>query len=85
MARAASRRVLEQARISLEEPGHALVVGALRRRLGKGIAAGLAWQPVADAVVVYADHGVSAGMRTAIKAAHAAGMSVELRSLGSQP
>ena len=51
----------------------------------KGIAAGLAWQPVADAVVVYADHGISAGMRTAIKAAHAEGMSVELRSLGSQP
>ena len=41
MARAASRRVLEQARISLEEPGHVLVVGALRRRLGNGIAAGL--------------------------------------------
>ena len=41
MARAASRRVLEQARISLEEPGHALVVGALRRRLESVIAAGL--------------------------------------------
>ena len=41
MARAASRRVLEQARISLEEPGHALVVGALRRRLESVIAAWL--------------------------------------------
>jgi len=27
MARAAARRVLEQARISLGDPGHALVVG----------------------------------------------------------
>jgi hypothetical protein len=41
MARAAARRLLEQARISLGEPGHALVVGALRRRLESGIAAGL--------------------------------------------
>jgi hypothetical protein len=41
MARAASRRLLEQARISLGEPGHALVVGALRSGLGNGIAAGL--------------------------------------------
>jgi len=41
MARAASRRVLEQVRISLEERGHALVVGALRRRLESVIAAWL--------------------------------------------
>jgi hypothetical protein len=41
MTTAAARRLLEQARISLAEPGHALVVGTLRRRLESGIAAGL--------------------------------------------
>jgi hypothetical protein len=41
MTAAAARRLLEQARISLGEPGHALVVGTLRRRLESGIAAGL--------------------------------------------
>ena len=41
MTTAAGRRLLEQARISLGEPGHALVVGTLRRRLESGVAAGL--------------------------------------------
>ena len=41
MADGPARRLLEQARISLGEPGHTLVVGTLRRRLESGIAAGL--------------------------------------------
>ena len=41
MADGPARRLLEQARISLGEPGHALVVSTLRRRLESGIAAGL--------------------------------------------
>jgi hypothetical protein len=41
MTAAAARRLLEQTRNSLGEPGHALVVGTLRRRLESGIAAGL--------------------------------------------
>ena len=41
MADGPARRLLEQAHISLGEPGHALVVSTLRRRLESGIAAGL--------------------------------------------
>jgi|GEM_PF-4501845 len=41
MTAAAARRLLDQALISLGEPGHALVVGTLRARLESGIAAGL--------------------------------------------
>ena len=41
MADGPARRLLEQARISLGEPGHALVVGVLRARLESGIAVGL--------------------------------------------
>jgi hypothetical protein len=46
-----------------------------------GIAAGLAWGAVAEATVVYADRGISAGMRQGIAAAKAAGRGVEYRSL----
>jgi hypothetical protein len=46
-----------------------------------GIAAGLAWLPVADAMVVYIDHGTSPGMRQAIVAARRASLPVELRCL----
>ena len=41
MPAVAARDLLQQAHISRGEPGHALVVGTLRRRLESGIAAGL--------------------------------------------
>ena len=41
MTAAASRKLAEQARLTVGEPGHALVVGTLRARLESGIAAGL--------------------------------------------
>ena len=44
----------------------------------QGIAAGLAWQPVADAVVVYTDLGITSGMQRAIDQAC---VPVEYRSL----
>jgi hypothetical protein len=46
-----------------------------------GIAAGLAWLPVADAMVVYVDYGVSPGMRAAMGEAELADVPVEVRSL----
>jgi hypothetical protein len=46
-----------------------------------GIDAGLAWRTVAEASVVYTDHGISSGMRYGIAAATAAGRPVEYRSL----
>lgn len=46
-----------------------------------GIDAGLAWREVAQASVVYTDHGVSTGMRYGIAAAEAAGIPVEYRSI----
>ena len=49
------------------------------RRLG--INAGLAWIGVADAMVVYVDHGISPGMHTAINAAQRASLPVEMRCL----
>ena len=49
----------------------------------KGIDAGHAWMPVADAVVVYGDFGVSAGMARGIQVATAAGVAVEHRRLGA--
>jgi hypothetical protein len=49
----------------------------------RGIAAGLAWLSVADAMVVYADLGVSDGMREAMKQAHACGITIDIRRLPS--
>jgi hypothetical protein len=46
-----------------------------------GIRAGLAWGAVADATVVYQDHGISAGMQMGIDDAVAAGRPVEYRQL----
>lgn len=46
-----------------------------------GIAAGHAWTGVADAVVVYADRGISKGMEAGLEAARAAGVAVEVRTL----
>jgi hypothetical protein len=45
----------------------------------QGIDAGLAWRKVAEASVVYADRGVSEGMKYGIKAAEAAGVPVIFR------
>lgn len=46
-----------------------------------GIEAGLAWHPVAEAVVVYGDHGLSSGMREAIANARRLELEVEFRYL----
>ncbi len=46
-----------------------------------GIDAGLAWREVADASVVYTDHGVSTGMRYGIQRARESGVQIEERSL----
>lgn len=48
----------------------------------KGIEAGLAWQRVADAIVVYIDRGISPGMELAIDRALFYGLTVEYRSIG---
>lgn len=48
----------------------------------KGVAAGLAWVPFAEASVVYTDFGISNGMKLGIDAAICAGIKVEMRSLG---
>lgn len=50
-----------------------------------GIAAGLAWGPVAEATVVYTDHGISRGMEQGIARAREEGRPVELRQIGAQP
>lgn len=46
-----------------------------------GIDAGLAWKAVAHGSVVYTDHGITKGMEYGIKAAQAAGIPVEYRSI----
>lgn len=46
-----------------------------------GIEAGLAWRAVAEASVVYIDHGISPGMQKGIDAAIRAGLPVERRWL----
>lgn len=46
-----------------------------------GIKAGLSWQKVADAVVVYTDRGISPGMAWGITSAHQIGLTVEYRTL----
>lgn len=50
------------------------------RRLG--LAAGLAWYPVADLCAVYTDRGISGGMAAGIAAARRAGVAVEWRRIG---
>ena len=46
-----------------------------------GIEAGFAWADVADAVVVYIDHGISEGMRVGIERHEAAGLTIDEREL----
>lgn len=45
----------------------------------QGIDAGLAWRRIAEASVVYADNGISDGMRYGIEAAKQAGLPIEMR------
>ena len=47
----------------------------------RGLAAGHAWIPVADRVVVYTDLGVSYGMEAGVAAAQLAGIPIEYRTL----
>ena len=47
----------------------------------QGIDAGLAWLRVAEAVVVYTDHGISAGMKYGIETAKSASVPVEYRKV----
>jgi len=47
-----------------------------------GIDAGLAWRQVAEATVVYEDHGITKGMQYGINAALACGLPVEYRKIG---
>ena len=46
-----------------------------------GIEAGLAWGPVADATVIYADLGISRGMQIGIERAAIEGRDLEIRYL----
>jgi hypothetical protein len=48
-----------------------------------GIEAGLAWYRVAEASVVYVDHGLSNGMKYGVRKALEHGVAVEFRSLKS--
>ena len=49
-----------------------------------GIEAGLEWRRVAQASVVYMDHGISKGMQYGIAAAEEAGVPVEYRTIYSK-
>jgi hypothetical protein len=46
-----------------------------------GIAAGLAWLVLADAMVLYIDRGMSPGMQEAMREAQRAGVPTELRAI----
>jgi hypothetical protein len=46
-----------------------------------GIEAGLVWGEVAEATVVYTDHGISSGMEKGIEHAKTAGRPIEYRSI----
>lgn len=48
-----------------------------------GMRAGWAWLPVAEAVVVYQDHGISDGMLEGLVRAEMAGKPIEYRNIGS--
>lgn len=51
----------------------------------QGIDAGLAWGLVANATVVYVDHGFSRGMRFGIDRATREGRTIEYRHIGAEP
>jgi hypothetical protein len=50
-----------------------------------GIDAGLAWASAAEVTVVYADYGISQGMKYGIEHAQAAGRRIEFRALNVNP
>ena len=50
-----------------------------------GIAAHLAWIPLAEAVVLYTDYGISPGMDAAVLAAARAGVPLMYRKIGENP
>ena len=60
--------------------------GILREEISEerelGIKAGLAWVPVAEKMVVYADYGISDGMKNAMSRARLHNISIELREIG---
>ncbi len=56
----------------------------IERDREQGIAAGLAWLPGAEAMVVYIDYGISPGMQRGIDAARACGLSIDYRRIGNR-
>src|SRR5262245_37418815 len=54
---------------------------AVPEERARGIACGHAWIKMADALAVYIDHGISDGMREAIKIAHHHGIKIDIRRL----
>lgn len=84
-----ARRALRDSLLRGEAPimSHLLHTQVLDDRVpeerGMGIAAGHAWLPMADAMVVYTDHGISSGMRTAIELAESLGLEIEYRRIGA--
>lgn len=66
---------------TLTQPGVLDDDDPFERKLG--MAAGHAWLPFADAVVVYTDRGISPGMHAGISLAWAAGIAVEYRRLNA--
>lgn len=50
-----------------------------------GIAAGLAWQRVAEGAVFYVDHGVSRGMLAALPMYRIRKIPIEFRVIGGEP
>lgn len=50
-----------------------------------GISAGHAWIPYAEALVVYTDYGISAGMERAIELAWDQNLVIERRTIGKNP
>ena len=55
------------------------------RERAQGIDAGLAWGLVANATVVYVDHGISRGMKLGIERAQREGRTIEYRYIGAEP
>lgn len=82
-----ARRCLRDSLSRGEAPlaSHLLYTQVLDDRLveerSQGIGAGLEWLPVAEATVVYTDHGISQGMRFGIQSAQQEGIPVEYRTL----
>ena len=61
------------------QPG--ILVDEIPEQCQLGVAAGLAWATVADAMVLYIDRGMSPGMREAMKLAQRMSLTVDLRMI----